>query len=92
MGVSSEYMFQTSEEDDRAWGKLTQQSDVALTLYTYDQEEVGVAVQAQDAERVQPFPHLLRLLCWSEALELGGSSNMDGFGLGEEAEDYCGAG
>lgn len=33
-----------------------------MMLDTYDQEEIWVAVQANDPERIQPLPHLVRFL------------------------------
>lgn len=55
-------MFQTNEEDDRAWEWLVQQSAIAVIYSTYDQEKIRVAVQANDTERVKPLPHLVRFL------------------------------
>ena len=63
-----------------------------MIFNTYDQEQIGIPVKTKNAEWIEPLPHLLCFFRSLESVELGGSLDVDGFGLHEEAESYRGAG
>ncbi len=62
MGVRREYMFQTREDEDKAWRVVSISSEEADTGEAYDKKQVWIAIKTNDSEGVEPLPHLVRFL------------------------------
>lgn len=85
MGVRREYMFQTRDEEARACIILITHG-ISSGTNTHSEKQVRITVENEDAEGIQPLPHLLCLLLSRQSLQLSGTFVVDCFGLQEEAE------
>lgn len=54
---------------------------------TYHSKKVGVSVQTDDTEGIEPLPQIVGFLASRKAFQLVGAPIVDGFGLEEDYED-----